>query len=376
MKFDPVIIDQLTSQQVAGIITREDEDYLNELLSRDEDALEYWKSMQQYYQTMNAPGVQEAFDESVALMNVWDRIEKAQRTHKLRRTLSIAAIGLLVASTLTYLLVPSARMKPETIAVNAPANGIQLTLPGGNTIDLSTTQGQVAVAGATLQNANKLLRYTPEEGESTGAMATLTVPIGKDYRLQLADGSEIWLNSATTVRFPFAFGDNREITIDGEAYVKVVAHADKPFLVNVGKTRIQVLGTEFNVNTYDSGLVKVALVAGSIKLQAPEQSSVIKPGYEAIYSGDATIKTSPFDEDYILSWKKGIFKFQDISLDEICKVLPRWFGISVVMDSRQTAGKRFSGELDRNKSLEKQLELFKNATELDYYFKDGVLHFR
>ncbi|HEY1202042.1 MAG TPA: DUF4974 domain-containing protein, partial [Niastella sp.] len=124
------------------------------------------------------------------------------------------------------------------------------------------------------------------------------------------------------------------------------------------------------------GLVKVALVAGSVKLQAPEQSSVIRPGYEAVYSGGATIKTSPFDEDYILSWKKGIFKFQDISLDEICKVLPRWFGISVVMDSRQTAGKRFSGELDRNKSLEKQLELFKNATELDYYFKDGVLHFR
>lgn len=376
MNFDPVIIDQLTSQQVAGIITRKDEDYLNDLLSRDNDALEYWKSIRQYYESGNAPAVQEAFDEKVALINVWDRIEKKKRTHNLRKTLSIAAIGLLAVGTLTYLLVPSARMKPETIAVNAPANGIQLTLPGGNTIDLSTTQGQVAVAGATLQNANKILRYTPEEGENTGALATLTVPIGKDYRLQLADGSEIWLNSATTVQFPFAFGDNREITINGEAYVKVVAHADKPFLVNVGNTRILVLGTEFNVNTYDSGLVKVALVAGSVKLQAPEQSRVIRPGYQAVYSGAASIKINPFDEDYILSWKKGVFKFQDISLDEICKVLPRWFGISVVMDSRQTAGKRFSGELDRNKSLEKQLELFKNATELDYYFKDGVLHFR
>lgn len=376
MKFDPVIIDQLTSQQVAGIITREDEDYLNELLSRDSEALQYWKSMRQYYETMNAPGVQEAFDENVALIDVWDRIERARRTHNLRRTLSIAAAGLLVLSTLTYILVPSARMKPETAAVSTPANGIQLTLPGGSTINLSTTQGQVAVAGATLQNANKVLKYTAEKDQSTGGIATLTVPIGKDYKLQLADGSEIWLNSATAVQFPFAFGDNREITIHGEAYIKVAAHADKPFLVNLGNTRIQVLGTEFNVNTYDSGLVKIALVAGSVKLQAPEQSSVIRPGYEAVYTEGASIKTHPFDEDYILSWRKGIFKFQDISLDEICRVLPRWFGIDVVMDSRQTAGKRFSGELDRNKSLEKQLELFKNATELDYYFKDGVLHFR
>jgi len=376
MKFDPVIIDQLTSQQVAGIISREEEDYLNELLSRDSEALEYWKSKRQYYETMNAPDIQQAFDENIALINVWERIEKTRRIHNLRRTLSIAAIGLLAIGTLTYLLVPSARTKPEIAAVNTPANGIRLTLPGGSTIDLSTTQGQVAVAGATLQNANKVLRYTPEEGKTTGALATLTVPIGKDYQLQLADGSVIWLNSATTVQFPFAFGDNREITINGEAYVKVAAHADKPFLINLGNTSIQVLGTEFNVNTYDSGLVKIALVAGSVKLQAPEQSRVIRPGYEAVYTEGATIKTHPFDEDYTLAWRKGIFKFQDISLDEICRVLPRWFGIDVVMDSRQTAGKRFSGELDRNKSLEKQLELFKNATELDYYFKDGVLHFR
>jgi ferric-dicitrate binding protein FerR (iron transport regulator) len=376
MKVDPVIIDQLTSQQVAGIITREDEDYLNELLSGDNEALEYWKSMRQYYQTMNAPGVQEAFDENIALVDVWDRIERARRTRNIRRTLSIAAIGLLAIGALTYILVPSARLKPEIAATNTPANGIQLTLPGGNTIDLSTTQGEVAVAGATLQNANKVLKYTAEEGPSTGGIATLTVPIGKDYKLQLADGSEIWLNSATVVQFPFAFGDNREITIKGEAYVKVAAHADKPFLVNLGSTRIQVLGTEFNVNTYDSGLVKIALVAGSVKLTVPEQSSVIRPGYQAVYAEGTPIKTQPFDEDYILSWRKGIFKFQDISLDEICRVLPRWFGISVVMDSRQTAGKRFSGELDRNKPLEKQLELFKTATELDYYFQGGVLHFR
>ncbi|WP_298731562.1 FecR domain-containing protein [uncultured Chitinophaga sp.] len=376
MKFNPVIIDQLTSQQVAGIISREDEDYLNELLSRDSEALEYWKSMRLYYESMNAPDVQQAFDEHVALMNTWDRIEKSRRSHNIRRILSIAAIGLLAVSTLTYILVPSARTKPETAAVSTAANGIRLTLPGGSTIDLSTEQGQVAVAGATLQHNNKVLRYTPDEGKNAGAFATLTVPIGKDYKLQLADGSEIWLNSATSVQFPFAFGDSREITINGEAYVKVAANADKPFLVHLGNTSIQVLGTEFNVNTYDSGLVKIALVAGSVKLQAAEQSRVIKPGYEAVYTDGATIKTHPFDEDYLLSWRKGIFKFQDISLDEICRVLPRWFGIAVVMDSRQTAGKRFSGELDRNKSLEKQLELFKNATDLDYYFKDGVLHFR
>lgn len=375
MKFDRNIIDELTGQQVAGIISPEDEHYLNELISQDEEAFAYWQSIQSYYQSVDVEQLKGAYDENVALLNVWDNIGRRRIIRRRIRTYSIAAISILAVGMLTYMLLPSRKPAPEIVKQDEPAS-IQLTLPNGKTIDLSTTEGQVAVAEATLKNTNKVLSYTTKEETSAGGIATLTVPVGKDYMLQLSDGSEIWLNSATTVKFPFTFGENREITISGEGYVKVAANAEKPFLVHLGGSTVQVLGTEFNVNTYNPEKIRVALVSGSVMMKLSGSEKVIKPGYEAICDQDENIRTARFDEDYTLAWRRGVYKFDDLPLQEICEMLPRWFGLEPVMDNQKIAVKRFTGQLERDKPLEKQLELFKKSTEMDYYIKDGKVHFR
>jgi len=188
----------------------------------------------------------------------------------------------------------------------------------------------------------------------------------------------IWLNSATKLEFPLAFpGDTREITISGEAYLKVAKNAAKPFIVHLPHSTVQVLGTEFNVNTYDSGLVKVALVEGSVNMQAPTGTSKLAPGKQAVYRFGQPISQETFDARTVLSWQKGLFYFNDASLQEISKVLPRWYGIQVTIDDPSILSRTFSGIIDRNKPIEVFMEDLKMISRINAYRdKQNVLHFK
>ncbi|WP_346319386.1 FecR domain-containing protein [Chitinophaga sp. YIM B06452] len=375
MKVDTDIIEQLTVKQITGVISQEDEDYLMELISGDSEAYAYYKELQAFYRSEDIRAKGKNFDTDASLGNTWSIINNRNRgIHRLMWPYSVAAVGIVAVGMLVYWMLP-ARKNAGQLAQQSSSKGIELILPNGSVMDLSRTSGQVAVAGATLNNEDKTLSYTVS-GASAGGIATLRVPVGKDYQLQLSDGTQIWLNSASTVEFPFAFGKKREITIKGEAYIKVAASTESPFLVKVEGASVQALGTEFNVNTYDSGVIRVALVSGAVKMQALAETKIVKPGFEAVYAYGTPIQTHAFDEDFILAWRKGIYKFADTPLEDICKVLPRWFGMEVVMDNPAIARRVFTGKLDRNKSLQQQLENFKETTDLEYYIKDGVLHFR
>src|SRR5690606_11038943 len=127
----------------------------------------------------------------------------------------------------------------------------------------------------------------------------------------------------------------------------------RPFLVHLPHGSVQVLGTEFNVNTYDSTQAKVSLVSGSVRMKAGSTSKLVKPGFEAVaVAGTDAIKLQTFDQTMTLSWRKGMFLFEDMPLEEICKVLPRWFGITAVMDNDRIARRKYTGLLDRNKPID------------------------
>jgi len=378
MDFNHDIIEELTGRQNARIISEEEETLLNQLISENEAARQLWEDLREEHAGLQLQEDWQQYDETAVWTKVRNHIDdKRGRMIRLRWMFSAAAaIAILAVCLLMFLHMPDRMPKQESLVKNEksrPGN-IQLTLPNGQTIDLSNNTGQVNIGGATLQNKNKVLSYTSAEKVPAGT-SILTVPIGKDYKLQLSDGSEIWLNSATTLSFSFTFGDSREITIKGEAYLKVAADAKKPFIVHLPTTTVQVLGTEFNVNTYNTGQETVSLVAGAVKMKSTSVTQLLKPGLEATYTTGAGFKVQPFEEDITLSWRQGIYKFQGKTLEEICRVLPRWFGIQVEMDNNRIAGILFSGVLDRKRPLEKQLVSFQ-AEDVQYYFKDGVLHFK
>jgi len=304
-----------------------------------------------------------------------DRVNDKKRR---RKVMSLAILSAAAALTLFFavkeLYRPDLTGKPVLAATAVKKQNIRLQLSNGQTIDLNTDTSQVLAGNMVLKNAHKTLTYKP--GDAAG-FATLTVPPGKDYTIHLSDGSEVQLNAATSIRFPLSFtGNTREVFINGEAYLKIAKDADKPFIVNLPNSSVRVLGTEFNVNTYDSGIVKVALVEGAVKLVNKENSLQLLPGQEGV-SSVSNISTHPFDETDVLSWRSGRFLFSNASLEDVCRVIPRLYGLSLELDNKQVANRRFSGVIDRNQPLENVLKALKATNAIDYYAdKEGVFHIK
>lgn len=303
-------------------------------------------------------------------------IERIHR-QKRRRTVTIGAVAS-AAAAVTAFFVISALYKPSfkvnTDVAASTSQHIQLQLANGQLIDLNTDTSKIIAGNVVMKNANKTLTYTAQS--AAAEYATLRVPAGKDYTIHLSDGTAIQLNAATSIRFPLSFtGNTREVYINGEAYLKVSKNS-KPFVVHLPNSIVRVLGTEFNVNTYDSGVTKVALVKGAVKLCSKVDSFQLKPGQEAV-SSMTKISTHNFDEVDVLSWREGKFLFSNTKLEEVCRVIPRWFGITLQLDNKEVANKHFSGTIDRNQPVEDVLKALKATNGIDYYTDDkGIIHIK
>lgn len=216
------------------------------------------------------------------------------RRHWLRY--AAAVVVLLVAATM-YFVRPSTRPKdplaltPARRSANdvaAGGNKAVLTLADGSMIILdSASNGTLArQAGAMVQKTSNGAVFYKVDGSKTGQTPvynTITTPRGGKYQLGLPDGSQVWLNAASSITFPTVFtGDARQVTIAGEAYFEVKKNSNHPFVILAGSTRVDVLGTNFNVNAYDDeAALKVALLSGSVNVTRGETVMQIKPGQEA-----------------------------------------------------------------------------------------------
>lgn len=369
MSVNPEYIEQLVLDEIAGVITPEDSATLKDILAQEPEALVIRNDL--YAQYGEHPAL-ENLPENLPVDKVWEGIRKKKRGTVLFRTvIGIAATVLLFIC--TYTIFSPGTRQPVLVHELSPKN-VALQLPGGQTVNLGTAQQQVQIGDITLLNQQKTLSYTG----STDQQATLLVPPGKDYSITLADGTSIQLNAASKLIFPFSFtGNTREITISGEAYIKVAKDAARPFIVHLPDATIQVLGTEFNVNTYESGHVNVALVSGAVRLKAQQDSLLLHPGFATNYTQGGDLKEVPFDAEHVLAWRNGLYIFSNTSLASLSAVITRWYGIDVITDTPTAAGHRFSGMMNRNKPVETFLEGLKFTGQFDYYFdKDSVLHMR
>lgn len=266
-----------------------------------------------------------------------------------------------------------------------PLTGVVLTTAQGQTFSLTFDSSKnLSLKDVSLNNTNKTLTYTIRGGKVLSnapvPMNRLSVPAGLTYQVVLSDGTEISLNSGTILEFPFRFNENaREVSLNGEAFFKVAKNPKLPFIVHAPNSAVQVLGTSFNVNSYDSGVVKVALVEGSVMFRSAGNQAMLQPGKQAVASkSKGGIKVSDFDKDIILSWRNGKYIFQNASLEEIAKVLTRWYGVPVELSKEaHISNDSFDGEVDRSKPIAKFLEDLQYATGLKYSIDPkGVLHFK
>lgn len=184
---------------------------------------------------------------------------------------------------------------------------------------------------------------------------TISTPRGRQFHIVLPDGSEAWLNAASSISFPTVFGDKRSVTITGEVYFEVTRDDKHPFIVSADKyLAIQVLGTSFNVNAYnDERSIVTTLLTGAVKLSIQGAGSQpLKPGQQAAVSSEKPgiqLNTAA-DTNKVIAWKNGYFNFDGLRLEEVLRQLERWYDIEATYD-RRLANLAFYGELPRDMTL-------------------------
>lgn len=372
----------LILDEISGNLSETGRETLFHEISVNEDARAMREDM---LSVLNTPTVQdylksEPFEDPAE--QIINRIQRQKR----KKVVAISALTATAAAAVIALLTIPTLFKPEfsgktgnnfeTTQTAVNKQQIQLKMANGQVITLNTDTSQVVAGNALIKTTNKTLTYTTTSVTSAAEYATLNVPAGKDYTIHLSDGSQVQLNAATSIRFPLAFkAGNREVYINGEAYLKIAKNARQPFIVHLPNSTVRVLGTEFNVNTYDSGIARVALVQGAVKVISKTDSLQLTPGQEAVASNK--ISAAPFDETDVLSWRLGKFLFSNARLDEVCRVIPRLYGVSLELDNKEVAGKRFSGVIDRHQPVENVLKALKATNGIDYYTdKNGVFHIK
>lgn len=245
-------------------------------------------------------------------------------------------------------------------------NRATLTRADGTVVNLDETRVGIVVKDGTVTYDNDatvftLASLTGGEEQPPVEMLSLTTPKGGTYQLALPDGSRIWLNANSTLRYPSRFtGTYREVDISGEAYFSVQKDMDRPFRVTSNGQTIQVLGTEFNVSAYPGDdETRTTLVEGSVRLEADGAIVELVPGEQGVRMGNRLTKLK-VDVEQFVAWKDGYFIFDGLSPETAFTQLARWYDVDVVYRGDIPTG-RFFGMIDRNKSLNTILKVLKRS---------------
>lgn len=249
------------------------------------------------------------------------------------------------------------------IDVSPGKEGAILTFDDGSTVVLDSMGNGVITTkeGAEVKLSNGLLSYNASGAGGKGiAYNTMTTPKGRQFRLQLQDGTTVWLNAASSIRYPIVFtGKERKVEITGEAYFEVAKNARRPFHVSVDdRTDIEVLGTHFNINSYkNEATVNTTLLEGSVRIKNENEKVVLKPGQQARVTGKSAQHidvVSGVDMEKVMAWKNGVFNFQDATLRDVMRQLERWYDIEVVYE-KGVPELEFVGKMGRDLTLSEVL---------------------
>jgi transmembrane sensor len=264
-------------------------------------------------------------------------------------------------------------------------------LPGGNKAILSLADGTLISLtdvenGQVAEEHGMIIRKTADgqilyEPASDGTQQTKNVnpdvtrynqintPRGGQYHLTLPDGTQVWLNAASSLKYPVRFSGNaRTVELDGEAYFEVhavqsTAGARVPFIVNASNQTVEVLGTRFNINSYeDEGSVSTTLLEGSVRVSvtpvqnfSDEGARLLKPDQQSVLTGD-NLQVRDVNAEEMVAWMEGYFSFERADIKTIMRQLSRWYDLEVVYEGEIPAS-TYSGKVDRNMNLSSVLEV-------------------
>lgn len=271
-------------------------------------------------------------------------------------------------------------VKKQKIDVLPGVDKAILTLSDGSKIVLDDAKNEKIVEKAGLviskttdgQLLYKVSSTLPKS--ATIAYNTIATSKGNQYQVLLPDGTKVWLNAASSLKYPEVFtGNERKVILSGEAYFEVAKNKDMPFRVQSRNQDVQVLGTHFNINSYsDDQSIKTTLLEGAIKVSNANFSKILKPGEQSSVENNGlgninVIKN--IDVDSEIAWKKGLFSFNNVALKTILIQLERWYDIKI--DYQSIPDKRYNGMVPRKSNLSEVLNMLELTGNISFKIEEG-----
>ena len=315
-------------------------------------------------------------------------IEQEKRAHKLgivKNFVQYAAVILIFLGIGYFLkngiidnapstIVPEAKAPVEIVnIIQAGTDKATLTLEDGSSIDLE--KGKIIKTKNIKSNGEELIYDPSNKSTKEIAYNYLTIPRGGQFHIKLADGTLVWLNSESRLKYPVAFleGETRIVElVYGEAYFEVspsTEHLGATFKVSNTSQEIEVLGTEFNVKAYrDETNIYTTLVEGKVTIATGTTKKVLKPNQQSnLDLNNNTISIDPTNVDQEISWRKGVFSFKGKSLEEIAKVLSRWYDVDIEFSKPELKNVKFNGVLKKQESIEEILNSILTTNSIKAY---------
>ena len=248
------------------------------------------------------------------------------------------------------------------------SNKARLVLGNGRSVLLDQTADGAVADNESIRKQDESLIYD-DASRAASAWNTLITPRGGQYRVQLSDGTKIWLNAASSLEYPVSFGGaEREVKLSGEAYFEVAADAFKPFYVTMNGMKVQVLGTSFNIKAYhDEHEFTTTLTSGAVRVISSGKQVTLKPGQQSTFMPSSNaLAMENGDPEGATAWKNGIINFRNDELSAVMREIGRWYDVDVVYDSQVTGNVHVTGAMRKQEYLLQALKILELTANVHF----------
>jgi len=358
---------------------------LNQWLSSDVNVKEIFDQLNTPQYLRSELELMNQFDSEVSLRHFHDRhVPPKEIGWFSRNSIGVAAaaiIIMIIGVSLFYFnqqpIVPAQNFSLTDIG---PAkNSATLTLANGKRIKLNSARNGelVTEAGVKITKTKEgqiiyLVEDKNEKNISSNQYNVLSTAYGETFQVHLPDGSKVWLNAGSSLKYPTSFAGipKRKVELNGEAYFEISKDKSHPFVVTSVGQEVEVLGTHFNINAYENeSSVKTTLIEGSVEVNGRFR---LKPDQQSIVSSDG-IKVIPVIAESFIDWKEGVFNFEDEDLYSVMRKLSRWYNVEVIYRGKPDDKQTFSGYISRSSNVSLVLQKLSEISSLEFKINDKTI---
>lgn len=365
-----------------GILTPSEHQMLDAWRDESEKHEQLYQRLMDGERTYSHLEALDAIDVNKAFIRNQKLLQRQSTRRIIRYSISWAAIVALIIGLIQFW--PDAP-QPDTLPltlqkeIEPGSHQAELVFADGSSVQLLPDMKEIFRDGSSevTVTGNKVNYSGVAKGARTD-WHLIRTPLGGEYSITLADGTVVWLNAMSELKYPVRFdGKERRVELKGEAYFQVKHNADQPFYVGIGDYQVKVLGTSFNVKAYANDQNwETTLCTGSVNLEDlnNQKNVVLTPGKQAICSRDSRqIEVKEVDTDLYTAWTKGEFRFDNTSVEEIFTVLQRWYNIEVFYTNSQVRHEVFTGKLPRFDNLQVILNIMEKVSNLHFEVKGNTV---